>query len=97
MEDDMYQNSGEYFQPTEPEDQAKDRIKQKAKRFDAQGAIKDLIKRFDERIAFYDSMKSIPKEVRGDPDLFLVTVNANDQTAQNLMTERDYLKSLLDE
>lgn len=97
MEDNLMPNQGNYFQISEPEEQVHERAKQKAKSFDGHAVIKDLIKHFEDRIEFYKTIDSIPQEVRGDEKLFLITVNANALTSTNLLNERDYLKSLLDE
>lgn len=97
LEDDMYQNDGTFFQPTEPEEQLKERLATKSKVAGAKPLLREVIGHFNERIAFYGSIQSIPREVRKDPHQLAVQLEANEIAQANLSIERDWLEALLDD
>lgn len=97
MEDDLYPNDSSYFVSREPKDQNIARKKEKANVLEALPIIKEILERLTERIAFYENVRSIPDEVRLDPNAFLIMHNSNTLIAENLSNEKEYLEALLEE
>ena len=83
----------QYF-ATEPQEQKKERNEEKAKVQGGRALLLELIERWEERVKFYSSIDSIPEDVRTNPEEFMVAVNANSLTKQNIKAELEYLDSL---
>lgn len=91
----MGNTESSYFDAlSEPVEQKIERNEEKAKVQGGRALLLELIDRWTDKVEFYDSIDSIPKEVRADEKKFMLTVNTNDLTKQNLIAELSYLESL---
>lgn len=95
-EDNLYPNDSSYFSVREPEEQVRDRKKEKAKALQGQAMIKEIVSHLENRIDFYGSVDAMPEEVKLDANAFLLAHNANELTRDNLRSEKEYFESLLD-
>lgn len=98
-EDNLMPNDGTYMGgvPAEPRNQVSSRRKERAETLQALPILKAHIERLNERIAFYEKTTSIPEEMRADKDKFMAVSNAYALTAENLISERDYLQGLVED
>jgi hypothetical protein len=92
---DLYPADGIHYQPEVPKEAVEKLAKAREKATNGKKLLTDLIARFEKRIAFYDSVKSIPADVRADKERFAFTVHGNEVTQLNLISEKNYLESLL--
>lgn len=98
MDDNLYPSDGTYFNPyEEPKEQVSARKKEKAKVLEGISVLNDLIERLESRIEFYESITSIPDSVRTKPKQFLIMHNTHSLVAKILLSELEYLTSLLEE
>lgn len=95
-EDNVMPNDGTYFSPTEPEEQAIGRKKEKAQTLEALPILKELIEHFEDQIEFLGSVDAMPKAVKTDPTKFMNVHNANEMARKVLISEKEYIESLLD-
>lgn len=96
MDSDFGNVESSYFKVDEPEEQKVERQEEKAKVQGGKKLLEDLIERWAEKVAFYDSIDSIPNEVRADQEKFMLAVNTNSLTKENLIVELEYLEALRD-
>lgn len=96
QEEDLVPNTGDYFTPTEPAKQKVARTKEKANTLQALPILKELVKFLEGRIEYYGSVDAMPDEVKTDPTKFMNWHNANELTRANLISEKEYIESLLD-
>ena len=94
--DNVMPNTGDCFGLREPVEQEIERKKEKAHTLEELSVLKSLVTHFEDRIKFYDSVSSIPNAVKADPKQFLIMHNANELTKKCLVSEKEYLESLLD-
>ena len=95
--DDMYPNDSSYFDPfSEPTEQRIARSKEKAQTLEAVSVLEDLLERLDKRIEFYNSVEAVDESVLDEPERFMHWIAANKQTRVNLISEREWMQSLLD-
>jgi hypothetical protein len=97
MDSDLGNSETSYFNLDEPVEQKKERKDEKAKVQGGRALLEEMIERWEEKVMFYDSVDSIPSEVRGDAQKFMLTVNVNALTKQNLLGELNYLEALRDQ
>lgn len=95
MDDDVMPNDGSYFSFREPVEQVVERKKERAKTLEYINTLQEIIDRLNERISFYESVKSIPDEVKLNPEELIRVLNANALTAENLTNEKVHLESLI--
>lgn len=96
VEDNVMPNDGTYFTPKEPVEQTISRKKERARTLEALPILKELVKHLEKRIEFYGSVDSIPDDVKKDPTKFMNMHNSNEMTRANLISEKEYIESLLD-
>jgi hypothetical protein len=96
-EDNMYPNAGNYFTPTEPNEQKAERDKEKAEVYEALPVIERTIAHFDERIKARDSLSSIDVDLSKDPAMHQKLCAVNELLKMALVQERDLLIALLEE
>lgn len=95
--DNMYPSNGEGFSPfTEPQEQTRDRQKEKAKVMEALKLSDEILGRLDERIAFYDSVDSIEVELSEDSEKFVRAWKVAQEIKQILLTEKEWLEDLVE-
>ncbi len=94
----LYLNQGEHFDVREePQEQKRERQKEKAKTLAALPLLKDLTKHFEDRIQFYKQIDSINPATQLKPEEFMHAVSANRLVVSNLEQELDYLNGLEEE
>lgn len=94
MDNNLYPNNGEPYSPFKKLEEI--RRKEIEEVLEEIPLIKEIYEHLTARIEFYKQISSIPPEVRADPEKFMVSVNANDTTTQNLQAELDWLKEKLE-
>lgn len=97
MDDNLYPNNGEYFLPTEPEEQKLDRKKEQAKVLEAKKLSDEIIARYEDRIVFYDTIDSIEVELRTDPEKFMRAWLVNREIKAILESECAWLEELVEQ
>lgn len=95
--DNLMPGGGAPWLPTEDQEQKNELLTEKANVFNALPLIQEIIGRFEEKIKFYESVKSIPNELKANPEAFMHMAVANEQTVVSLVGEKNYLEGLLDE
>ena len=95
--DNMYPSNNISAMMREPSNQAKEREQRIHDTLMAIPLLSETVARLDEKIAFYTSVDAIDDALLTNPDAFMHAVAANKITVSNLMTERDYIMSRIEE
>jgi hypothetical protein len=95
QEDDVMPNDGAYF--SQPQEQVKERRKERANTLEGLAILKQLLERFNQRIDYYEKTTNIPDDVRLDPQQFLILHNTHSLTAKTLTAEKEYIEGLIEE
>lgn len=95
MDDPMYPNDGAFFQPTEPEEQVRERKKQQSKQIAGMELLRDLIAVYEKDIQQLKSVDSIPAADSLAPTEFQLAWTINQQLLAYVRGKKEYLESLL--
>lgn len=92
--DELGNTESNYFLPTEPEEQVKERKEEQAKVMKGIAMLEEIIERMEQRITFYDTVSSIEVDVTTHPEEHLRAVIAAKQTKENLIQEKEWIENL---
>jgi hypothetical protein len=93
--DDSYPNDGSYFQPTEPEDQARQRDMQATKAQAAKPMLEDIIQQVTDDIERMKSVDAITVDPEASPEAFMKAWYGVQQQKAYAEQHKAYLESLL--
>lgn len=94
--DDLLPNDGTYFMPREPVDQVIARKKERSKTLEDLKIITSIVDHFEKRIEALGSVDAMPDEAKLDPQKFLIIHNANEIARKHLISEKEWVESLVD-